>query len=54
MTTKIKLHIGQKSNIGRSHTAVDGLRFSCAGEGCLTKETCPRWNRIYREKHRNN
>jgi hypothetical protein len=54
MTTKVTLHIGQKNNIRRSHPASNGLRFSCAGEGCVTKYKCPRWNHIYREKHRNN
>ncbi len=54
MTTKVKLHIGQKSITGRISPAGDRLRFCCAGEGCVTKEKCPRWNRIYREKHSNN
>jgi hypothetical protein len=54
MTTEVKLYTGQKSKFPRSLPAVDELRFSCAGEGCVTNEKCARWNRIYKEKYRNN
>lgn len=31
----------------RSLPAVDGLRFSCTGLDCVTKEKCIRWDHIY-------
>ena len=54
MTTKVKLDTGQKSEFRKSLPVIDGLRFSCAGEGCVTKEKCARWNRVYKGKCRNN
>jgi hypothetical protein len=54
MTTKFKLDNGQESKIRRSPPPIDGVSFSCAGKGCATKGTCARWNRIYKEKYRNN
>ncbi len=54
MIIKVKLHNGQKTNNRGDHPPVDGLRFSCAGESCAMKESCPRWNGRYREKHSNN
>jgi hypothetical protein len=50
MLTKAKLYTGQKGKVQRSPPFVDGLRFSCAGEGCVTKEKCARWDHIYKEK----
>ena len=50
MITKVKLDIGQESKFHRSLPAADGLRFSCAGEGCMASEKCARWNRMYKEK----
>lgn len=55
MTTKVKLDTGQKSEFRKSLPVIDdGLRFSCAGEGCLTSEKCARWDHIYKGKYRNN
>ncbi len=54
MTTEVKLYTDEKSKFPSSLSNVDGLRFSCAGEGCVTKEKCARWNRVYKGKCRNN
>ena len=51
MTTKLTFNTDKKGKIRRSALAVDGLRFSCAGTGCVTREKCARWNRIYRGKY---
>jgi len=47
MTTTVKFCPVNKSKFIPSLPVIDGLRFSCAGEGCVTKEKCARWNRIY-------
>jgi hypothetical protein len=54
MITKVKLYTGQKSKFPRNYPAVGGLRFSCSGEGCKTKEGCTRWNIGYQGKCRSN
>jgi hypothetical protein len=54
MTIKVKLYTEEKSKFPRSFPAVDGLRFSCSGEGCVTTEKCARWNSVYKGKCRNN
>ncbi len=54
MTTKVKLDTEQKDKFRRSLPAVYELSFSCAGEGCVTKEKCARWNRMHKEKYRDN
>jgi hypothetical protein len=54
MTIKIRLDNGQESKIRRSPPPIDGVRFSCAGKGCVTKEMCARWYRFPKEKYRNN
>jgi|GEM_PF-500694 len=56
MTTKVDFNIDKKGEFQASLPAVNGHRFICAGEGCITKENCARWNRIHKENalHRNN
>jgi uncharacterized protein YegP (UPF0339 family) len=56
MTTKAKFNIDKKGEFQASLPAANGHRFICAGEDCITKETCARWNRIHKEhaSHRNN
>jgi hypothetical protein len=54
MTMKLTFSTDKKEKIRRSPHAADGLRFSCAGTGCLTRERCARWNRIYSGKYRSN
>lgn len=54
MTTKVKIGTGQKDKFRRSLPDEKELRFSCAGEGCVTNEKCARWNRINKGKYCNN
>jgi hypothetical protein len=56
MTTKIEFNIDKKGEFQTSLPAVNGQRFICAGERCITKDKCARWNGIYKENvlHRNN
>lgn len=47
MTTKIKFNIYKKSGFNAGLPAITGHRFVCAGEGCMIKEKCTRWNGAY-------
>jgi uncharacterized protein YegP (UPF0339 family) len=40
MTTKVEFNIDKKGEFQTSLLAVNGQKFICAGEGCMTKRKC--------------